>query len=127
MAAYGLYTHIQSNKRRSIALLIGLFFLVYVLVFAGALLAEALTARSPYGGYGLPLEYLLRAAEFDFVKAVPWATIGTIVWIFVAYHFHQSLIDAVTDSHAVTRAENPRLYNLLENLCISRGITTPKL
>lgn len=29
-AAFGLYTHIQSNKRRSIALLIGLFFLVYV-------------------------------------------------------------------------------------------------
>jgi hypothetical protein len=24
-AAYGLYTHIQSNKRRSIALLLGLF------------------------------------------------------------------------------------------------------
>ena len=28
-AAYGLYTHIQSNRRRSIALLLGLFFLVY--------------------------------------------------------------------------------------------------
>ena len=41
-AAYGLYTHIQSNKRRSIALLLGLFFLVYVMVFAGALVAEAL-------------------------------------------------------------------------------------
>ena len=47
MAAYGLYTHIQSNKRRSVALLIGLFILVYVMVFAGALLAEALTARLP--------------------------------------------------------------------------------
>ena len=42
--AYGLYTHIQSNKRRSIALLIGLFFLVYVMTFAGALLAEAMLA-----------------------------------------------------------------------------------
>ena len=39
MAAFGLYTHIQSNKRRSIALLIGLFFLVYVISYAGALLA----------------------------------------------------------------------------------------
>jgi len=27
----------------------------------------------------------------------------------------------------VQRAEEPRLYNLLENLCISRGIPTPKL
>ena len=45
MAAYGLYTHIQSNKRRSIALLIGLFFLVYVMAYAGALLGEAFTRR----------------------------------------------------------------------------------
>ena len=45
MAAYGLYTHIQSNKRRSVALLIGLFFLVYVMAFAGALIGEAFTRR----------------------------------------------------------------------------------
>ncbi len=122
MAAYGLYTHIQSNKRRSVALLIGLFFLVYIMVFAGALLAEALTARgSP------PLDYLLRAAEFDFVKALPFATIGTVIWIFIAYRFHQSMIDAVTGARPVTREQEPRLYNLLENLCISRGITTPTL
>ncbi len=27
----------------------------------------------------------------------------------------------------MTRKEEPRLYNLLENLCISRGIPMPKL
>jgi heat shock protein HtpX len=37
------------------------------------------------------------------------------------------MIDAVTGGHEVTRQEQPRLYNLLENLCISRGITMPKL
>ena len=41
MAAYGLYTHIQSNKRRSVALLIGLFLMIYVLVFAGALFCSS--------------------------------------------------------------------------------------
>lgn len=121
MAAYGLYTHIQSNKRRSVALLIGLFFLVYVLVFAGALLAEALSSNNA------PLDYLIRAAEYDFLKAAPFATIGTIVWIAIAYKFHQAMIDAVTGAHEVSRTEEPRLYNLLENLCISRGITMPKL
>ncbi|MGB9319563.1 MAG: M48 family metalloprotease, partial [Pseudolabrys sp.] len=120
MAAYGLYSHIQSNRRRSIALLIGLFFLVYLLVFAGALLAEALTVDAP-------LDYLVQAALFDLAKAFPFATIGTVVWILIAYKFHQSMIDAVTGGHEVTRAEEPRLYNLLENLCISRGITMPKL
>ena len=45
----------------------------------------------------------------------------------IAYNFHQSMIDAVTGGEDVTRQEQPRLYNLLENLCISRGITMPKL
>jgi heat shock protein HtpX len=125
MAAYGLYTHIQSNKRRSIALLIGLFFLVYVMVFAGALLAEALSTYNSYNAP--PLDYLIRAAEFDFIKALPFATIGTVVWIAIAYKFHQQMIDAVTGAQPVTRQEEPRLYNLLENLCISRGITMPTL
>jgi heat shock protein HtpX len=120
MAAYGLYTHIQSNKRRSIALLVGLFLLVYVLVFAGALLAEALSVNAP-------LDYLMRAAAYDWVMAAPWATGGTLIWIWIAYQFHQSMIDAVTGARPVTRQEEPRLYNLLENLCISRGITMPTL
>src|SRR5258708_24772812 len=70
MAAYGLYTHIQSNKRRSIALLIGLFFLIYLLVYAGALLGEAFTIDAP------PDE-LLRRALSDALYAAPWATLGT--------------------------------------------------
>ena len=120
MAAYGLYTHIQSNKRRSVALLIGLFLLVYLLVYAGALVAEALS-------YQAPLQFLLRRALLDFIVAAPWATVGTVLWIVIAYYFHQSLIDAITGGREMTRQEEPRLYNLLENLCISRGITMPKV
>jgi len=121
MAAYGLYTHIQANRRRSVALLIGLFFLVYVLTYAGALVAEVMT----YGD--APLDYLVRAALYDAVKAAPFVTVGTIIWVLIAYKFHQTMIDALTGAHNVTRQEEPRLYNLLENLCISRGITMPKL
>src|SRR5215471_7805971 len=120
MAAYGLYTHIQSNKRRSIALLISLFGLVYVMVYAGALVGEALS-------YDASVYWYLRRAWIDLLYALPWATGGTIAWIVIAYYFHQSMIDAVTGGRDVTRTEQPRLYNLLENLCISRGITMPKL
>jgi heat shock protein HtpX len=119
MAAYGLYSHIQANKRRSAILLVGLFATVYLMVYAGALVAEALS-------YQASLNYLLRKAWLDLLHAAPWATAGTIAWIFIAYYFHQSMIDAVTGGHDVTRAEQPRLYNLLENLCISRGIPMPK-
>jgi heat shock protein HtpX len=120
MAAFGLYSHIQSNKRRSIALLIGLFFLVYVMTYAGALIAEALMGDAS-------LQWLLTAALRDFAYALPWVTIGTGLWILIAYKFHQSMIDAITGGREVTRQEQPRLYNLLENLCISRGLPVPKL
>jgi len=120
MAAYGLYSHIESNKRRSVALLVGLFATVYLMVYAGALTAEALS-------YNASLNFLLHKAWLDLLAAAPYATAGTIAWIAIAYYFHQSMIDAVTGAGDVTRAEQPRLYNLLENLCISRGIPMPKL
>jgi heat shock protein HtpX len=120
MAAYGLYSHIQSNRRRSIALLIGLFFLVYVLVYAGALLAAALSLDAD-------LNTLMQIAWIDLLKAAPFATVGTALWVAIAYYFHQNMIDAVTGGRAIQRSDNPRLYTLLENLCISRGIPTPQL
>jgi heat shock protein HtpX len=121
MAAYGLYTHIASNKFRSMALLGGLFVLIYVLVYAGALLAEVvLDSDRPVGAY-------LALAGRDLAAALPYATAVAVVWIVIAYFFHQNMIDAVTGSESVTRQEQPRLYNCLENLCISRGITMPKL
>ena len=120
MAAYGLYSHIQSNRRRSVALLAGLFFLVYVLVYAGALTAEALSVNAA-------LDTLMQRAWNDLISAAPLATLGTALWVVIAYFFHQSMIDAMTGGREITRAEQPRLYNILENLCISRGITMPRL
>jgi heat shock protein HtpX len=120
MAAYGLYSHIQSNRRRSIALLLGLFFLVYLLVYAGALTAEALSVNAD-------VDTLLRLAWRDLIAAAPLATLGTALWVVIAYYFHQNMIDAITGGREVSRTEQPRLYNILENLCISRGITMPKL
>src|SRR3954453_19054805 len=121
MAAYGLYTHIASNKFRSMLLLAGLFVLIYVMVFAGALIAEVVIDS------GGPADYYLAAAARDLIKAFPFATIGAALWIAIAYFFHQNIIDAVTGGEEVTRQQAPRLYNLLENLCISRGIAMPKL
>ena len=95
MAAYGLYTHIQANKRRSVALILGLFFLVYLLVFAGALLGEGLTS-------GDAIDVLVRRALSDTVYAAPFATLGTALWILIAYRFHQTLIDAVTGGREIS-------------------------
>jgi len=121
MAAYGLYTHIAANKTRSLILLAGLFLLVYVIVYAGGLIFEVLSN----GDATVP--YYLKAALSDVIRTLPWSTGAAVLWIVIAYFFHQSIIDAVTGGESVTRQQQPRLYNLLENLCISRGIPMPKL
>src|SRR5436190_15980468 len=112
MAAYGLYTHIASNKTRSIVLLIGLFLLIYVIVFAGAIFAEVFLHQDR------SVDYYLRASWLDLKTAFPYATAAALAWIVIAYFFNVSIIDAVTGANSVTRKEQPRLYNLLENLCI---------
>ena len=121
MAAYGLYTHIASNKTRSVLLLFGLFLLIYVIVFAGSIFFEVFLDQDR------PVDYYLRAAWADLLRAMPVATIVALAWIVIAYFFNQRIIDAVTGGREATRKEHPRLYNLLENLCISRGIPMPKL
>ena len=121
MAAYGLYTHIAANRTRSAILLAGLFLLVYVIVFACGLIFEVLNN----GDATVP--YYLTAALSDVIRTLPYSTAAALLWIVIAYFFHQSIIDAVTGGESVTRQQQPRLYNLLENLCISRGIPMPKL
>src|SRR3974390_621111 len=121
MAAYGLYTHIAANKTRSMFLLAGLFLLVYVIVYAGGLIFEVMNNG------GASADYYLRAALVDVIRTLPFSTGAVILWIIIVYFFHQNKIDAVTGGEDVTGKQQPRLYNLLENLCISRGIPMPKL
>lgn len=117
--AYGLYTHIRANRLRSAVLLAGFVALLHALMFAFALLYEA-------AGPGEAQEIIARALE-DLRRGWPFATAAAALWFIIAFLFHQHMIDAATGAGGVTRAEAPRLYNLLENLCISRGIPMPAL
>lgn len=120
MTAFGLYTHIQSNRRRSAFLLTALFMLVYALTFAGALVASAFTVADDFGGH-------IQRALSDTGYSLPFVTIGVLIWIAIAWKFNQAIVSFALPSHGLTREEAPKLYNMLENLCISRGMPMPKL
>ena len=102
MAAYGLYTHIASNKFRSMLLLAGLFLLVYVIVYAGALIIEVVNNGNA------SVDYYLRVALGDVIRTLPYSTAAAAAWIVIAYFFHQSIIDAVTGAIA-RRASRRRI------------------
>jgi len=118
--AYGLYTHIRSNQLRSMFLLGAFVLLLIALLFSVSLLIEALNADAP-------LEVLFARAIADVRQGWPIALVASAVWFCIAFLFHQSMIDFATGSAGLSRQESPRLYNLLENLCISRGIPIPAL
>jgi heat shock protein HtpX len=62
-----------------------------------------------------------------FLKTVPFVIIGTSVWFVIAWFFHNSMIKMATGSKSLDRMENKRVYNLVENLCISKGMKIPQI
>jgi len=57
----------------------------------------------------------------------PFIAGAAAVWLLLAYAFNDVLIHSATGAKAVTRDEAPRLYKILEPLCISRGMAVPQL
>jgi heat shock protein HtpX len=117
--AYGLYSHIRANRIRTVLLLLGFVVLLHALAFSLALLYEA--AR------GGAFDQILTAAAADMVVAWPYAVAAALAWFAIAYLGHQALIDLATGAHGIERQAEPRLHNILENLCISRGVPMPAL
>src|SRR5690606_38500924 len=117
--AYGLYTHIRANRIRSVLLLIGFVALLHALLFSILLLINA------FGG-GTFEEIVARAVD-QFAGSWPVAMLAAGVWFLISWFFHQRLISYATGARGISRREAPRLYNVLENLCISRGIPMPAL
>jgi len=62
-----------------------------------------------------------------FTNVVPFVIIGTAIWFMIAWFFHNSLIRMATGSQPLARTENKRVYNLVENLCISKGMKIPQI
>ena len=63
----------------------------------------------------------------QFLSIIPMVFIGVAIWFFISYFFHTQMIQSATHSRPLERRENMRVYNLMENLCMSVGMTMPKL
>ncbi len=66
-------------------------------------------------------------ANGNFITAAPFVLIGVSIWFLIAWAGHSAFIRMATGSKPLERKENRRVYNLLENLCISQGMGMPKL
>lgn len=124
MGAVGLQTHIWANNTRSILLLAG-FPVLMILIIYGLQLVLMGFGILPGSGRGLGDDMALAASWLG--GTIPLAVIIAGVWFAISYFGSQAMIDMMTGARKVERKSEPEIYNLLENLAISRGLRTPTL
>ena len=62
-----------------------------------------------------------------FLSSLPY-TLGVVaIWFLIAYWANTRIINSATGSKPLDRKENKRVYNLVENLCMSQGMSMPKI
>ncbi len=123
MKYIGLQRQIQRNNFNSFlllisfpALLLGMFYIIIYFV-----------ARNNALGY--PDDNYSTSIDNNsmFLSAVPFILIAVGIWFLIAWAGHATFIRLATGAKPLDRKENKRVYNLVENLCISKGMKTPKI
>lgn len=118
MAGYvGIHTQISRNNRMSV-----LYLLAFpVLVLGGVYAFLYFTS----GSENYPTD-ISRVNEL-FLVVAPWVAGVVVIWFLIAFTLHSKMIDAATGAKTLERKENMRVYNLVENLCMTEGMTMPRI
>ncbi len=124
--AAGLQTAIWDNNIRSILLLAIYPFIIMGMVWACALVLGGAHQNFDMRGYD-PMNVGIAYANNFIIMYWPAILAVIVIWFIISYFWNASMIRALSHAHAVTRKEEPELYNLLENLCIAQGMAMPKL
>lgn len=117
MAFVGIHTQIRRNNTKSVLLLIAFPILILAAVFA----VVYFTTVDQYGNRNPNI------AIDVFLQAIPFVTAVVLIWFIIAYFAHGKMISMATGSRTLERKENMRVYNLVENLCMSVGMKMPKV
>ena len=127
MKYVGIQTQIQRNNMMSILLL--LMFPIIILGMIWVFLALInYFGNGYYNDYGeLVHQFSIDEVNYYFVTSIPWVIVGVGIWFCIAYFSNTSMIRNAVGAQSVTRRENPRLYNIVENLCMTCNMEMPKI
>jgi heat shock protein HtpX len=121
MQYVGIHTQQVRNNARSILLLCLFPCLVGLLLFLFSFFL-AFATTNDYENVNLWQQTLLMVKEM-----APFVLGGILVWFLIAYFANTAIIRKATGARPLERKENKRVYNLVENLCMSQGMAMPKI
>ena len=102
------------NQRKTVLLLIS-FPVLLILIFWVVLTLFFSNTRSWSEWWDLTLQYF------------PLVMLGIIAWWAISFFFQKDIMFWLSGAKAITRKNNPELYNIVENLCISKWLPMPKI
>lgn len=118
MKYVGMYAQVRDNNFKSMLLL-----LMFPCILLGMMwVCIAILASMNEYSYNWVAD-----ANEQFLAAAPWVIGGVAVWFAIAYAFNASMIESATNSRPLERKENPRVYNIVENLTMTCGMDMPKI
>ena len=97
-----MYKQIAENKRKTVVIIIGFVVLIGVIA-------------------------VLFAWFYQDPFIAVWVIIAAIAYAVLQYYFSSSIAMAMTGAKEITKKDNPRLYNTVENLSITTGLPMPKV
>lgn len=65
--------------------------------------------------------------NYYFLQSLPWVVGGVGLWFLIAYFSNAAMIRLAVGARPLERRENPRIYNIVENLCMTCGMEMPKI
>lgn len=120
MQYVGIQTQQSRNNFRSLLLLFLFPCLVLALTYLFCFLLNGIT----FADEGIPLAAYTNAM---FIQVLPYVVGAVGLWFVIAYFANTSIIKAATGSQSLARKDNKRVYNIVENLCMSQGMKMPKI
>ncbi|NDC12615.1 MAG: hypothetical protein EBZ85_00530 [Actinobacteria bacterium] len=93
-----------SNKRKTFFLLFSMGVLVWLIAYV---------AVSAFGGSG--------------AGVIPIAVLISLITVWGSYFGSDKLVLAMTRAHVIQESDNPKLFNLVHEVCIASGLPMPKV
>lgn len=121
MRYVGIYTQQVNNNMKSLLLLL-LFPCIIVGCVYAFFLILAWMQTSEYSP--VPDWDWVNQSTFE---AMPFVVGAVALWFVIAFFFNSYMIRRSTGARPLLRKENPRVYNIVENLCIACGMDMPKV
>ncbi len=127
MKYVGMQTQIMRNNRLSAILLISFPLIILGTIWIFIALVQYLSTGERDASGMMINEFHPDVVNALFLETVPWVVLGVGLWFLIAYWSNSSMIQSATKARTLERRDNPRLYNIVENLTMACGMDMPKI